>query len=208
VEVSHLFGKGFFEPLHELGVLPRVVMLRRHPRLVAMSWLTRGVVPGRGKRGLKLHLHPGDPGVLPFPNWWAASDYQLCFWYALEIERRQRAYADLLARAGGTLVDVTPDELHDGARFLGVAETLGLLDAGVDREALLRRHQEVSAVLHKPNIGPAAAAAPDEEDAVWDAVAAHAPWLYAEVEQRYTAAPSRAPWRCAGAAIANQGGRP
>jgi hypothetical protein len=202
VEASHLFGKGFLDPLLDLGVLPGVVMLRRHPRLVAMSWLTRGVIPGRGKRGLKLHLHPGDPGVLAFPDWCAASDYQLCFWYALEMERRQRAYADLLTGAGGAVVDVTPDELHEPARFLDIAETLGLLDAGVEREPLLRGHREVSSVVHKPNPRPPVVAIPEQEAAVWSAVAAQAPWLYGAIEQRYAPPPSPAR-RAARGAIAN-----
>jgi hypothetical protein len=184
-EVSHLFGKGFVESLLGLGVVPRVVLLRRHPRRIAASWLTRGVIPGRTKLGLKIHLHPGDPGVLPFPNWWAASDYQLCFWYALEMERRQRAYAELFAAAGATCVDVTAEELHDPARFLHVAETLGVLDRDGDRAALLRRHGELSAVIHKANTRPPQVARPAEEGAVWDVVATAAPWLRAEVERRY-----------------------
>lgn len=184
-EVSHLFGKGFLEPMLDLGIVPRLVMLRRHPRLVAVSWLTKGAVPGRAKRGLKLHIHPGDPGVVPFPNWWAATDYQLCFWYALEMERRQRVYAQLLQRAGATSVDVTPDELHDGRCFLRVVETLGLLDDDADREALLRRHEEISSVLHNPNKRPPADAIPEEEYAVWEAIAESAPWLREEVERRY-----------------------
>jgi hypothetical protein len=187
VETGHLFCKGFFEPLLELGIVPRVVVLRRHPRPIAASLLTRCTVPGRGKLGLKYLLHPGDPGVLPLPAWTSRSDYQLCFWYALEIERRQRDYAARLARAGGTSVDVTPDELHDGARFLSVAESLGLLDARVDRDALLRRHAEVSAVTYNANEVPHAfnATRDSDEALVWEAVAPHAPWLRAEVERRY-----------------------
>ncbi len=186
-EISHLFGKGFVEALLALEIVPRVVLLRRPPRLIAASWLTRGVIPARTKLGLKIHLHPGDPGVLPFPGWWAASDYQLCYWYALEMERRQRAYAELLGAAGATVVDVTAEELHDPARFLAVAETLGVLDRDADRADLLRRHGELSAVIHKANTRPPRAARPAEEDAVWQAAAAAAPWLRGEVERRYPA---------------------
>jgi len=184
-DISHLLCKGFFEAYLALGIVPGVVLLRRHPRAVAASWLTRRAVPGRMKHGLRLHLHPGDPGVLPFPGWGRATDYQLCFWYALEIERRQHDYAALLQRHGGTYVDVTADELHDAPRFLQLVETLGLLDADADRGPLLATHREVSGVQHKPNQGPAAAAAPHEEEAVWTAVAPAAPWLRAAVERRY-----------------------
>ena len=184
-DISHLFCKGFLEPLLELGIVPRVVMLRRDPHLVARSWLTRRVIPGRWKRGLKLHLHPGDPGVLPFAKWWRASDYQLCFWYALEIERRQRAYGMLLDGIGGTWIDVTPEELHDPQRFLTMGRQLSLLDDDTPTAPLLERHRELSSVLHKVNTRPPASWLPEEEEAVWEAVAPHAPWLRQEVARRY-----------------------
>lgn len=194
VEISHLLGKGFIEPLLELGVLPRIVMLRRHPRQVAVSWLARRIIPGRTNHGLKVHLHPGDPGVLAFPGWQAASDYQLCFWYALEMERRQRLYAELLDRRGGIHVDVTARELHDGGRFLQVAERLGVIDYDEhDRARLLERHREVSSILHKATKKSARVPAPvEEEEAVWKAVTPQAPWLRAEVERRYPPPPSGA----------------
>jgi len=186
-EAGHMLCKGFLEPLLELGILPNIVMLRRHPRLIATSLLTRKTIPARNKLGFKYLLHPGDPGVLPLSQWKTRSDYQLCFWYALEIERRQRAYAALLDRAGGTYVDVTPDELRDGARFLALAETLGLLDDRVDSGELLRRHREVSGVTYNPNpSAPVIVPTRDaDEAAVWDAVTPHAPWLRPEVERRY-----------------------
>lgn len=184
-EISHLFCKGFVEPLLELGIIPRVVFLRRAPRLVAASWLTRGVVPGRWKRGLKLHLHPGDPGVLPYPGWWRATDYQLCFWYALEIERRQRWYRQVFDGLGAPWADVTAEELHDPARFLALGERLGLITAQTDPAPLLERHRAISAVRHKPNRRRIIPAAPEEETAVWAAVRPHAPWLQDEIARRY-----------------------
>lgn len=190
VETSHLMGKGFLEPLLELGVRPAVLVLRREPRAIARSLLTRRTVPGRGKLGFKYLVHPGDPGVLPLPRWNGYGDYQLCFWYALEMERRQRAYGELLASLGCAIVDATAEELHDPPRFLAAFETLGLLDARVDRAALLRRHAEVSARLYNYNRRPpAVVVAPDAaEEAVWQAVAPAAPWLRAAVERRYAPA--------------------
>lgn len=186
VETGHLFGKGFLEPLLALGIVPRIVFLRRAPQRVAASLLTRRTVPGRGKLGLKYLLHPEDPGVVPLPGWLRLSDYQLCFWYALEIERRQRAYAVQLDDVGATWVDVTADELHDSARFLAVASALQLLDAAADRAALLRRHAEVSSVVHNANPGAAEAAArAGEETAVWCAVDDFDPTLRAIVQARY-----------------------
>ncbi len=184
-DISHLFCKGFFTPLLELEIVPDLILLRRHPRAVALSWLTRRAVPGRGRRGLRLHLHPGDPDVLPFPHWADATDYQLCFWYALEIERRQRLYGEQVRAAGRRVADVTADELNDAQRFVALVEQLGLHDPNADPSALLARHAELSAVLHKPNAGPRATARFDEEGRVWDAVSRSAAWLPDEIERRY-----------------------
>ena len=196
LETSHLVGKGFLEPMLDLGLRPSVLLLRREPRAIARSLLTRRTVPGRGKLGYKYLVHPGDPGVLSLPGWRTYTDYQLCFWYALEMERRQRVYGELMSAHGCALADATAEELHDPDRFLAVAETLGLLDADIDRAALLRRHGEVSARLYNYNRRPpAVVGTPDlAEEAVWRAIAPAAPWLREAVERRY------AP----GAALTNQ----
>ncbi|MBX3027409.1 hypothetical protein KF840_21120 [bacterium] len=171
VETGHLFCKGFLEPLLALGVAPRAIALRRAPRRVAASLLARRTVPGRGKLGLKYLLHPADPGVLPLPRWQRWSDYQLCFWYALEIENRQRRYRAPVEAAGGAWVDVTAEELGDADRFLAVADALSLLDPASDREALRAAHAAVAHVTHNPN--PRVVAVPDaaaQEEAVWTAI--------------------------------------
>ncbi len=187
IETSHLFCKGFLDSLLELGVRPGIILLRRHPRPIATSLLTRHTVPGRGRLGRKYLVHPGDPGVLALPGWQALTSYQLCFWYALEIERRQRLYGERLAALGTPLVDITAEELHDPARFLAAGERLGLLAAVADRETLLRRHAEVSARGHNINPTEARAVADPEaeEREVWRRVEPAAPWLREAVARRY-----------------------
>ncbi|MFN8641524.1 MAG: hypothetical protein U0802_07665 [Candidatus Binatia bacterium] len=186
VETGHLLGKGFLEPLLDLGLAPGVVALRRAPRRVATSLLSRRTVPGRGKLGLKYLLHPDDRGVLALPGWTRCSDYQLCFWYALEMERRQRDYRAPVEAAGGAWVDVTAEELHDADRFLAVAETLSLLDAAADRAGLRAAHARVAATTHNPNAASVAVADPAaEEAAVWAAVGAAD--LRAWIDARYAA---------------------
>lgn len=183
-ETSHLLAKGFLEPLLALGIAPHVVALRRAPRRVAMSLLARRTVPGRGKLGLKYLVHPLDPGVLPLPDWQRFTDYQLCFWYALEMERRQQQYEAPIRAAGGAWVDVTAGELHDPARFLAVAEALQLLDADTDRGALRAAHAEVVAVTHNANAAAVEIAdAAAQEEAVWAATGAQA--LRAALAARY-----------------------
>ena len=186
VETGHLLCKGFLEPLLALGLAPQVIALRRAPRRVASSLLSRRTVPGRGKLGLKYLLHPGDPGVLALPGWARLTDYQLCFWYALEMERRQRVYRAPVETAGGAWVDVTAEELHDAERFLAAAAALSLLDADTDRAALRAAHARVAAKTHNPNAATVVVADPTgEEEAVWAAVGDAS--LRAWIESRYPA---------------------
>ncbi len=184
VETGHLLCKGFLEPLLALGAAPQVIALRRSPRRVATSLLSRRTVPGRGKLGLKYLLHPADPGVLALPEWTRLSDYQLCFWYALEIERRQRVYRVPVEAAGGGWVDVTAEELRDADRFLAMADALSLLPADADRPALRAAHARVAGVTHNPNAESIAVAdAVAEEAVVWAAIGDRD--LRSWVESRY-----------------------
>jgi hypothetical protein len=54
-----------------------------------------GTIPGRTQKGLRFYLSPDDPGVLPLTDWERLHDYQLCYWYCLEIERRAEQYRHL-----------------------------------------------------------------------------------------------------------------
>ena len=99
-ETSHLFCKVLIEPMIQLGVHPKLIILTRPAREVASSLFRMNVVPARSESGRLVLLGPSDRGVLRLPDWTSFSDYQLCYWYALEIERRQ-AYYQQNARALG-----------------------------------------------------------------------------------------------------------
>ena len=125
VETSHLFCKGFLEPLLALGRVPDLVLLTRPHREVATSLLSLGTVPGRGDKATRFYLQPDDPGVLPLPGWRSLHDYQLCFWYCLEIERRAALYAPMVRERGGRVLQISLDELSTASGF---ASLLGFLD--------------------------------------------------------------------------------
>jgi len=186
-ETSHVFCKGFLEPLLDLGIRPNLLVLRRDPRSIALSLLARETVPERTHYGIEFLLSPRDPGVLPLPGWRRMSDYQLVFWYALEMERRQRDYAWLARQRGCMVLEMTTPELRDGARFLRLCDDLGLLDAGSDRAAMLRRHAAIAAIVVNRNSEPTRITADldSEEAAVWQAVSSADPDLRAAVEQHY-----------------------
>lgn len=100
-ETSHLFCKGFLEPLLDLGVVPDLILLSRNRRKIATSLFRLGTIPGRHKKALQFYLMPDDPNVVSGGNWHDWSDYQLCYWYVMEIERRQANYGKLITSLGG-----------------------------------------------------------------------------------------------------------
>lgn len=95
IETSHLFCKGFLEPLLGLDIVPALLWIRRDHRAVASSMFRGGTIPGRTEKGLRFYLSPEDPGVLELAGWQDLNDYQLCYWYCLEIERRALHYRAL-----------------------------------------------------------------------------------------------------------------
>lgn len=95
IETSHLFCKGFLEPLIELGITPTLSWIRRDHRAVASSMFRGGTIPGRTDKGLRFYLSPDDPCILPLAEWDNLSDYQLCYWYCLEIEKRAKEYRQM-----------------------------------------------------------------------------------------------------------------
>ena len=184
-ETSHLFCKGFLEPMIGLGIYPDLLLLRRHPRSIALSLLERNTIPGRTSTGTDYLLCPSDPNTLPLPLWAGLSDYQLCFWYALEIECRQQRYGHYMTQLGTKVCDVTANELHNPDVFLKMAATF-LLDIP-DRHELLRQHQKVS--LTGYNKTPAVREQSVDLDAaerqLWEAVSYYDPLLQQRVADRY-----------------------
>ena len=183
VETSHMTCKGFIEPLLRAGLHPFLIILRRPPREVAWSFQERNCVPCRSTYGIRDLLDPRDLGVLPFVGWEMASNYQLCFWYALEMERRQFFYADVARTLELPFVDVTHRELNDWACFSHILKTFDLPAT----DDVRRHHAAVSTAQHNKNdeykamgndIGT-------EEEAVWNAIGHFQPALRTLIEKRY-----------------------
>jgi hypothetical protein len=124
-ETSHLACKGFLEPLVELGFRPTIVHLVRPARDVATSLWRLGWIPSRTLRGTKHFLSPSDPSHLPVRelSTWTPSDWQLCYWSCLEIERRAEALRARLEPRGVRVVRVELADLatEDGIHALGRA---------------------------------------------------------------------------------------
>jgi len=117
IETTHMFSKGFIEPLLDLDIIPDLILLTRPYRRVALSFCRFGSIPGRTAQGLKYLLSPTDPDVLLLPNWQNLDDYQLCYWYCLEIARRSHKYGNLFTDLGSRVVKVSLDEISTVSGF-------------------------------------------------------------------------------------------
>lgn len=126
VETSHLFCKGFLEPLVQLAVPFDLIILRRDTRLVAKSLHQLDTIPGRTDLGRTFLLAPSDPGVLLLPDWERLDDYQLCYWYCLEIERRAEQYARLVTDRCGRVAQTTLDRVAGKEGFIALLDALAL----------------------------------------------------------------------------------
>ena len=126
VETSHLFAKGFFDPLLATGIRPSFVVLRRETRSIALSMLSLGTIPGRTEKGMKWYLAPSDRVLIQLPNWRNLTDYQLCYWHALETEARQRVYADQARQAELKVVEIAVDELGKKGEFERMCRSLSI----------------------------------------------------------------------------------
>jgi hypothetical protein len=188
VELSHAFCKGFLEPLLELGITPNLLLLRRDPRRIALSYHERYTVPERTFYGIEFLLSTRCVPSLPLPGWRRMTDYQLIFWYVLEIERRQRDYSRLVRARGGIVCDVSAEELRDLGCFVNLAQNLRLVGPLTNQEALACQHAAISRVSWNKNEGPLWHYRGDldsEEEEVWTAVSDADPQLRAWVEARY-----------------------
>lgn len=127
VETSHLACKGFLESAIELGLRPTLVHLVRDPRAVASSLFALNTIPGRTFKGIKYYLAPSDRVFLPLPgDLERVTDYQLCYWYCLEVEERARVYRDRFEPLGVEIVRVELAELATAEGVLALGMRLGL----------------------------------------------------------------------------------
>lgn len=149
VETSHLYCKGLLEPLIALGVRPRLIALRRAPEQVAASLFQMDVVPARTAAGDLVLLRPDDAGVLPCPGWEQLSDYALCYWYALEIERRQALY---LGWARSQRVRTARIDMPDLLTFRSWLRVAAFLNAGALKNAVTGRatFKEITSANQNP----------------------------------------------------------
>lgn len=131
VETSHLFCKGFAEPLLNLGFVPDIIILTRPHRQVARSLYQVAAIPGRTERALTWYLSPEDPQVVAPANWQSLTDYQLCYWYCLEIERRSELYASMFSQRGARVARTSIDDIKSVQGFRRLIDDLMLVKPSI-----------------------------------------------------------------------------
>jgi hypothetical protein len=128
-ESSHLICKGFLEAWLKIdGVsTPDLICLDRDLRKISRSLLQLGTTPGRTFQGLKYYLAPNDPDNLTLiEDHGSLHDYQVCYWYCLEIEARKKHYKALIEKHGGKCVHTSIDELKTEKGIEAVRKKLSL----------------------------------------------------------------------------------
>lgn len=138
VEASHLICKGFIEPFLELGIRPHFIFVQRDCRAVAKSFLLIDSIPERTALGRDYMLSPADPCLLETPCWEDFTDYQLCYWYTLEMRQRSQWYAALFDRLGISYTRFDFADLNQPEAVLRLLRSCGLelcddADAGIDQ---------------------------------------------------------------------------
>lgn len=129
IESSHLFCKGFLEPWlsYEDLPMPDLICLDRDLRKIGLSLYQLNAIPGRNLAGVKYYLSPRDNSLLTkLEDHESLNNYQLCYWYCLEIEKRKKVYADLIRSKGGTCVHTSIDELKSAEQFAKLCHELNM----------------------------------------------------------------------------------
>lgn len=112
IETSHIISKGFIEGLFELEIIPNIIILRRNLRQISKFMVYKDIIPNRTETGRTTLFNTYDPGVCIIKKPDLLTDYQLCFWYCIEMEKRALEYKNEVLQKGGkvfetNIVDLT-----------------------------------------------------------------------------------------------------
>ena len=172
VETSHMFGKGYFDALLEIGVPFSLVLLRRNARNVACSMLRLGTIPGKTYWGRRFYMYPSEALFVKLPEATKLTDYQLCYWHALETEARQKAYGERAGARGLTVVDVDTEDLNAPGTFETLLAALGIEANEADLARIdALRGERVNEKTHHPSKAMVMPEDIEAEEAVIDALA-------------------------------------
>lgn len=116
IETSNLVSQGFIEPLIELGIKFDAIIIYRDLRSVAISQWRRGHFPGRSALNQKW-------GIQPNFDYCKLTDYQLCYWHALEKRRRMDIYKTMVP---GNVYETETGKIISQPDFMALVKHMGL----------------------------------------------------------------------------------
>jgi len=126
-ESNHLFGKGFFEACIAMGFRPSLVFQRREARANALSLLRKNSVPGRTRVGRRYVISPSDNPYLPIADAKSLSNFQLCYWYVLEMHLRDDLYRQVCQALGVSFFRLEVEDLNNPEKLKSMARDLNLV---------------------------------------------------------------------------------
>lgn len=128
IETSHLICKGWIEPLlYTFSIVPNLILLCRPARQIATSLFALDTIPGRTQSGQTYLLSPKNKSSMTTID--AAdtlTDYQLCYWYCLEIEYRQQYYRNLILDQNGKVFSTSVEQLKKSEHFIQMLDYFNL----------------------------------------------------------------------------------
>jgi len=186
-ETSFVFCEGFFEAFIVLDIPFRIIVLDRNPSDVAVSLWRIHAIPHRTADGREWLLDPVQRDVMQMPGWETMSDYQLCYWYCLEIERRKGLYIQQCRARNIPVAEVSLQQLLHWETFQELCE---MCDLALPEAAKSAHHALVSRKVNTkdkfPMKVPKVPFAVQEQE-VWDALGRETATLRSEISTRYRA---------------------
>src|SRR5690606_2599934 len=168
----HMFGKGYFDAMLDLEMPFSLILLRRNARSVARSMLRLGTIPGKTHWGRRFYMYPSEALFVKLPDASKLTDYQFCYWHALETEARQKAYGERAGARGLTVVDVDTEDLNAPGTFETLLAALGIEANEADLARIdALRGVRVNEKTHHPSKAMVMPEDIEAEEAVIDALA-------------------------------------
>ena len=132
VESNHLYGKGFFEASIAMGFRPKLIFLRRDARANAISLLRKNAVPGRTLAGKRYLIAPSDNPYLSLATAQGLSDFQLCYWYCLEMHLRHELYQKVCQEMKIQSAALHTEDLNFSERLKSMVRAIDLVELETD----------------------------------------------------------------------------
>jgi hypothetical protein len=77
-----------------------------------------GTIPGRSYYGLKFCLSPNYRNIiLRIENCTKLTDFELCYWYVLEMYKRAEKYSEIILKNGGNIFTLSIDYIKKIENF-------------------------------------------------------------------------------------------